>query len=535
MKKALILLVFLHTLLGYSQTEYKFRVWLKDKNGTNYSLNKPNEFLNSRSLERRHNQNRPIDSTDIPVSTQYKSTLSNLGVKIIATSRWMNTVVISTTDSTIISTIRKLIFVKALEWVWQGTIINKSAKLKSDMQIARGLSSSILDEYGYGLTQLSVSNGQKLHQAGFRGEGKMIALIDAGFQNADTISAYKPGTILGTRDFVNPGGNVFSEDKHGQSVLSIMAAIDSFQFIGAAPHATYWLLRSEDAYSEYPVEEDYWASAAEFADSVGVDLINTSLGYNQFDAPQLDHTLAQLDGKTIFVSRVAQIATNKGIFVVVSAGNEGNKAWQKIGAPADAADVLTVGSVNIKLQISAFSSIGFTADNRVKPDVVSIGEGTYLLDSTGKPSTSNGTSFSAPLMTGMIACLWQALPQLSNKQLLDLIRSQSSFFTLPDIHYGYGIPDMWSAYQLVTGVPAILNTQPEVFFNNKKGNSISIRNLPNTDSIYKVNVYSETGRILFSEKIDNSDRILNVKTLKHGFYIVYIEGKTHHYTKKLVK
>ncbi|MDD2798297.1 MAG: S8 family serine peptidase [Bacteroidales bacterium] len=535
MRNTLFALLIIQSLMGSATTEYKFRVWLKDKNTSSFSLNKPDQFLSQRALERRSKQSIAIDSTDLPVCKHYLDILSQNGLQIVTTSRWMNSAVVAVQDSGIMQQIRQLPFVKGSEWIWQGQALYNSSKFRNEMDDVESRAANAFEEYGFGLAQLAISNGQKLHQAGYKGEGKVIAIIDAGFFHADTISKYKNTTILGTKDFVTPGGNVFLGDKHGQSVLSIMAAEDSFHFIGAAPKASYWLLRSEDVVSEFPVEEDYWAAAAEFADSVGVDLINTSLGYTQFDEPVMDHNHNQLDGKTAFISRAAQMATNKGIFVVISAGNDGDKSWGKISFPADAADVLTVGAVNKKLQIASFSSFGYSADDRVKPDVVSVGEGTYLLDQYGHVNTSNGTSFSAPLMTGQVACLWQALPQFTNKQLLELIRTYSSFYTLPDIHYGYGVTDLWAAYQSATHIDIQTNPTPEIFFNNKKGNSITIRNLPTSDSIYSISVYTETGKMIFSEKTDSEDRSFNIKTLRHGFYIVFIEGANQHFTKKLVK
>jgi subtilisin family serine protease len=328
---------------------------------------------------------------------------------------------------------------------------------------------------------------------------------------------------------------VYKEDKHGEQVFSTIGAIDSFRFIGSAPRASFWLLRTEDAPTEYPVEEDYWAAAAEFADSVGVDVINSSLGYAVFDLSELDHTHAQLDGKTIFVTRAAQMAADKGIFVCNSAGNEGDKAWMTINAPADAADLLTVGAINIQHQIAAFSSLGYTADNRVKPDVVAVGQNTVLLNMYGQVSLGSGTSFSSPLMAGMATCLWQALPQLTNKDLLALIREQSNFYSTPDKRYGYGIPDLWNAYLVKTDVPKVATQEPDIFFSNKRLSHITVRNLPQTDSVYTLNIYTQTGKMVYSQTIDSQEQELKVKALKEGFYIVYIEGKNHRFTKKLIK
>jgi len=535
--KVRVLLLFIVCVLSVSaQTEFKFRVWLKDKNGSGYSLERPSEFLSAKALLRRQRQGLIVDSTDLPVSKNYLNSLASPGVKVVSVSKWMNTAVVAMTDSSAISSIRALPFVAKAEWVWQGATGANPSSLRNESFEDQSSSPALFQEYGYGYQQLAVSNGHLLHEAGFRGQGITIAVIDAGFYKADSIAAYRHLQILGARDFVYPRQNVYKADRHGQMVLSVMGAVDSFRFIGSAPGAAYWLLRSEDTGSEYPVEEDYWAAAAEFADSVGVDIINTSLGYSTFEQSVMNHTHQQLDGKTIFVTRAASYATQKGIFVIVSAGNEGNKTWQKINAPGDAADALTVGSISTSLQVSTFSSVGFTADNRVKPDVVAVGEGTYLMDGTGKLNTSNGTSFSAPLMSGMVACLWQALPDLKARDLLGLIRKYSTFYTLPDEHYGYGVPDLMAAYRSISnGAASPRIYKPDVFFKNKKGSGLVVRNIPPSDSLYLLRIYAIDGRMELGEKLEAGENYVDTRHLTKGVHIVFIEGKNYRYSTKIIK
>jgi subtilisin family serine protease len=535
--KIRVLLLFIMCVFSVSaQTEFKFRVWLKDKNGTACSLDRPGEFLSAKALSRRHRQGLMLDSTDLPVSKKYLNGLSALGVKVVSYSKWMNTAVVAMADSNVMRSVRSLPFVVNTEWVWQGTTGANPSSLRNETFEDQSNSPSLFQEYGYGYQQLAVSNGHLLHEAGFRGQGKTIAVIDAGFLKADSIAAYRHLQILGARDFVYPRQNVYKADRHGQMVLSVMGAVDSFRFIGSAPKASYWLLRSEDTSSEYPVEEDYWAAAAEFADSVGVDIINTSLGYSTFEQSVMNHTHQQLDGKTIFVTRAASCATQKGIFVIISAGNEGNKIWQKINAPGDAADVLTVGSISSSLQVSTFSSVGFTEDNRVKPDVVAVGEGTYLMDGTGKLNTSNGTSFSAPLMSGLVACLWQALPDLKARDLLGLIRRFSTFYTLPDVHYGYGVPDMMAAFRSISNNSGFTRIyKPDVFFKNKKGTGLVIKNIPPSDSLYLLRIYAIDGRMELGEKLEAGENFVDTRHLTKGVHIVFIEGKNYRYSTKVIK
>lgn len=537
MKNVLLLFVSLLFLTNLSaQKEYKFRVWIKNKSNTSYSLARPLEFLSQKSIDRRIRQNIAIDSADIPVSANYINQLTALGLKKMVTSKWQNSVVVSTSDSSLIHQIRNKSFVDSVKCVWKMAVATRAAFDKSDVIIDKGSLTPMANAYGYGLPQLSISNGYDLHEMGFRGEGKTIAIIDAGFLNSKNLSIYKNTHILGTKDFVTPGGDVYQGDRHGQMVLSVMAAVDSMRFIGAAPNANYWLFRTEDSNSEYPVEEDYWTAAAEYADSVGVDLINTSLGYSQFDDPSMNYRQSQLDGKTAFVTKAAQIASNKGILVVVSAGNEGNKPWQKINFPADAKDVLAIGAITINLQVSAFSSYGYSADGRVKPDVLSVGEGTFLYDNYGTLSTSSGTSFSAPLMTGMLACLWQALPNQSNKELIDLLRSNSSKALQPDTHAGFGIPNIAQIVQLQNNLPVVKNDQPEIYFKNKSGSRLSITHLPDTDSVYTVYFYNEIGKkVQENQVVSSGESIIDTRFLKRGMHIVFISGNNRSFTKKIIK
>lgn len=534
MKKGVSLLFIFFSLIAFSQTEYKFRVWLKDKNGSLFSIVHPESFLSRKSIERRVRHNIVIDSTDLPVSELYLNQIRETGATVVSRSKWLNSVVVSVSDSSRMQMIRRLPCVASTEWVWVGQTDTQRLSLRNESFEDKQKSSSTMDEYGYGFDQIKISNGHLLHHANFRGEGMTIGVIDAGFLNANLLRSLHNTQVLGSKDFVKPGGSVYEGDRHGEMVLSVMAAVDSFRFIGSAPKASYWLLRSEDSSSEFPVEEDYWVAAAEFADSVGVDLINTSLGYSTFDVASMNHTHEQLNGKTIFITRAAQKAADKGIMVVVSAGNEGNKPWEKINAPADARDVLTVGAINNASQIAAFSSLGYTADNRVKPDVVAVGEGTYLIDQHGSLTTSNGTSFSAPLTSGLTACLWQALPQLSNKELLDLIRRNSSFYKQPDNRYGYGVPDYMSAYMSSTlSLPPVISDNIEVYF--KTGRSLCIKNLPQSDSAYTAHLYTAWGQMALCDKFIGTDKLLNANRLPKGVYIVCVENKNFRFMTKVLK
>lgn len=447
MKKLVLLVFALNICLGTfaqftPEDTLKYRISLKDKAATDYSLQKPEMYLSKKSIERRKRQGLEIDSTDLPVCKKYVDAIRKKGVHVLVTGKWDNFVTVSCNDSMLIAEIAGLPFVRSTERVWRGVAKRASER---DSLINKPLRTDSL--YGPAITQIKMSHADRLHEAGFKGQGMTIAVIDAGFHNVDKIEAMKNINILGTRDFVNPEADIYAESSHGMSVLSCMAMNQPNVMIGTAPEASYWLLRSEDEYSENLVEQDYWAAAIEFADSVGVDLVNTSLGYYSFDDPTKNYRYRDLNGHYALMSREAAKAADKGIVVVCSAGNSGSGSWKKITPPGDAENVITVGAVNKYGVLAPFSSVGNTADGRVKPDVVAVGLGSDVMGTDGNLRHANGTSFSSPIMCGMVACLWQACPEQTAKEIIELVRRSGDRAVFPDNIYGYGIPDLWKAYQ----------------------------------------------------------------------------------------
>ena len=398
MKKLVLLVFALNICLGTfaqftPEDTLKYRISLKDKAATDYSLQKPEMYLSKKSIERRKRQGLEIDSTDLPVCKKYVDAIRKKGVHVLVTGKWDNFVTVSCNDSMLIAEIAGLPFVRSTERVWRGVAKRASER---DSLINKPLRTDSL--YGPAITQIKMSHADRLHEAGFKGQGMTIAVIDAGFHNVDKIEAMKNINILGTRDFVNPEADIYAESSHGMSVLSCMAMNQPNVMIGTAPEASYWLLRSEDEYSENLVEQDYWAAAIEFADSVGVDLVNTSLGYYSFDDPTKNYRYRDLNGHYALMSREAAKAADKGIVVVCSAGNSGSGSWKKITPPGDAENVITVGAVNKYGVLAPFSSVGNTADGRVKPDVVAVGLGSDVMGTDGNLRHANGTSFSSPIM-----------------------------------------------------------------------------------------------------------------------------------------
>jgi len=428
---------------------YIYRISLTDKDGTPYSLDRPTRFLSHRAVERRKRQGLNVDSTDLPVSPHYIQMVSKEGVSIVGKSRWQNTLLVRMKDSTLISSIRQLPCVKDCKLVWLSpdsitpdTRINYHETFEPHDSIANEI-------YGTAADQIYNLKGDQLHKAGFQGKGMMIAVIDGGFKNADAIPELKKIDIRGWRDFVSPDDpQLFADTDHGTKVLSAMGTYRPHIFIGTAPKASYWLLRSEDQQTEQEVEEDYWTMAAEFADSVGCDVINSSLGYNEYDHKWMSYKQWQLDGQTAFITRSASMLASKGIVLCNSAGNSGMGPWKKIGVPADADQILTIGAIsdNETQRIAAFSSIGPTQDGRVKPDVVAIGAPARVISGRGMITSSMGTSFSSPVVCGLVACLWQALPHKTALEIIELVRRTGNNYQHPDNIYGFGVPDFWQAY-----------------------------------------------------------------------------------------
>ena len=440
---------------GTKRVRYKdgpafiYRVSLTDKAGTPYSFDNPTRFLSRRAIERRKRQGLAIDSTDLPVSPRYIHLIQKKGISIVGQSRWQNTVLVRMKDSTLVNGIRQLPCVKACKLVWlspDSITPDKRIDYQSHFEPYDSIPNEI---YGTAADQIYNLKGDQLHRAGFLGKGMMIAVIDGGFKNADRIPELQKIKILGWHDFVSPNDpQLFSETDHGTKVLSIMGAYHPYIFIGTAPKAGYWLLRSEDQLTEQEVEEDYWTMAAEFADSVGCDVINSSLGYNEYDHKWMSYKQWQLDGKTAFVSRSAALLAQKGIILCNSAGNSGMGPWKKIGVPADADHILTVGAISdIDTQrIAAFSSVGPTQDGRVKPDVVALGAPARVISGRGTITSSMGTSFSSPVVCGLVACLWQAMPDKTASEIIEIIRRTGNNYQHPDNIYGYGVPDFWQAF-----------------------------------------------------------------------------------------
>lgn len=427
----------------------RYALHYKFKPQTVFSLDTPEEFLLPRALDRRTREGISADSLDLPVSPKYVEIITAMVEGIHYHSKWQNaSVVVATKEQ--VNQIRDLPFIQRVDLVAKGFYpIGESGKKEvSGSPLNLKFGSRNTNAYDFQNDILGIPD---MHAGGFTGEGVMIAVFDAGFLHADKISGmahlFEGNNIVATKDFVLPGsGEVFRMDGHGTASLSVMASNEPGKLVSGAYDAQYILCITEDVESEYRIEEYNWVRAAEYADSLGADIINSSLGYNLFDDPEMNYSPQDLDGKTAVITQGAAIAAQKGILVVSSAGNEGNGSWRTVTAPADADGILAVGAVNNKLERSSFSSLGPTFDGRVKPDLVAFGSGVTIWRQVERPGASSGTSFSSPQIAALAAGLWQAKPFWTRQQLIENLLESGTMSDEPNMEIGFGIPNFNDAY-----------------------------------------------------------------------------------------
>lgn len=534
----IIAFLLLLPLATFSQKLAENCYWLslKDKAGNQYNLNNPETYLSERSIDRRMRHGIPVTIEDLPVSQIYIDSLENLGLKILGVSKWFNSIVIESTDFMLLDTLDHISFVSEFDpYIPKKKSSDKSSVMRKD-KFTDDYSSNLSLDYGLAYSQTTMLNGQFLHNSGYLGSGKQIAVIDGGFYQANTISAFdsvwENGQILGYRDFSHSKTDFFYTSSHGLSVLSTMAANIPGDMIGTAPSASYYLLKSEIVESESRLEEAYWVMAAEFADSAGVDIITSSLGYSEFDDPDMDYTYSEMDGKTALCTQAAEKAFNKGMVVIVSAGNSGNNSWHYITAPSDGANVLSIGATDTLGRVVPFSSRGPSADLRVKPDIMAVGYKTIVVHPSGNLVEGNGTSFAAPQIAGMMACLWEAVPAKTNAELIAAVRTSASNFLNPNDSLGFGIPDFRIALLLLQRVSGDVPEGELQIMPNPTIGIFDIYSDKLRNSTAKIGIYNLLGEQIFSGEKDFEGGYARIKEMSNqneGFYIIVAEsgGKKH--------
>jgi len=557
MKKTFLLLVSLIYITSLSAQQSDLNTYVlhfTDKGiSKNASIN-PSDYLTDKSVERRLKHKIEFDQTDIPVNAQYIGDVSKTGARVLTRSRWLNNIVIEA-NTDMINKINLLPFISKIQPL--DNSVKKQESTSTSVKpffeaeyIAPWINQTSVqgtaDLYNYGaaFNQINQIKGQYLHNLGYSGQGMTIAVLDAGFNSVDILPCFENlrsnGHIKGTYDFAQPGNDVYATTmaSHGTSVLSCMGANVSGQMVGTAPNADYWLLRTEVGATESIIEEYYWVSAAEFADSVGADLINSSLGYTEFpESPEFNHTYADMDGNTTIVTKGADMAAKNGILVVNSAGNSGGSIWKYIGAPADGDSVFSIGAVNASGIRASFSSVGRTSDGRIKPTVAAQGSGTAVFSPAGL-GIGNGTSFSSPIICGMTACLWQALSNLNNMQIIEIIKASSSQASLPDSLLGWGIPDYeMAASTLTVDNQTSINTLQ--LYPNPVIDKLTLGFPVSIDGEYDIAIVNLQGKVVYSKKnIKGSNRSIQINDIGYlpsGIYFIKISNHTLLFSGKIIK
>ena len=508
-----------------------YRIYLKDKANSPYSIDNPSAYLSQRAIDKRARFNIPITEQDLPVNPQYKQQILGLDAEMhfLAVSKWMNTATLYCPDSTVVPQIEALPFVDSVmavgNYVLHDLPVYQTPENPVPLVHNTLSTSKETIDYGDGLSQIALLNGIPLHEEGFRGEGMLIAVIDGGFFGIETISFYQElensGRFYGhyslMPDFVDTLQSGWSE-VHGTIVTSAMAANTDGEFVGTAPGASYALIHTEWVGSEEIIEEDFWANGAEIADSIGADVVSSSLGYRAFpDFPQNDISYENMDGVHSIASQCATILGQKGVIVCVAAGNDGSNQYYHISRPGDAFDILCVGACSADSLIAEFSSHGPSYDGRVKPDITSQGVATACYYPYDMLSTADGTSLATPVAAGMCACLWQAMPVYTATEMMQIIRESSHLYHNPNTEFGYGIPDFYGAYASHVGIHDYNPLQLSIYPNPVTDQL----NIVNPDgNIQVVTLYNASGQLVLQTTVSSSPILeINVSSLPNGFYI----------------
>ncbi|MBT1700098.1 S8 family peptidase [Fulvivirgaceae bacterium PWU4] len=515
----------------------RYMVFFKDKTGTPFSESEPSAFLSQKAIDRRIRQGIDVLPQDLPVNAAYVTGVKNTGASVFFKTRWMNGVLVQC-DPSLLPAIQALPFVDHVEFVApQPRLVSNGRRA---LTLRKKANAGGIETQ----TQLQMLGIPDMHSQNFRGEGMTIAIFDGGFSGVDVAAPFhdviadKRIDLKLSHNFVYNTKDIFQYDDHGTQVFSIIAASIPDVFTGGAPEASYQLYITEDVRTEYRIEEYNWLFAAERADSAGVDIINSSLGYYDFDQASMNYTTAQMDGKTTVVTRAAQWAADRGIVVVCSAGNEGNiPSWRIISAPADAVDVIAVANVNAQGIVSSSSSIGPSSDGRIKPDLAALGTAVRTISPSGTVTTASGTSLSAPLITSLVAGLWQRFPDFTNKELIDVMKKSATRAANPDFQAGYGIPNYKAVVNYIgrTQHDSVLEVFP-----NPAADTLKIRSLnPEEVSSCVYEVVSAQGQVMMKGTATFTwlapDYPANVSNLSAGIYFLRVWIGEQRYTFKVVK
>ncbi|MEM9023942.1 MAG: S8 family serine peptidase, partial [Bacteroidota bacterium] len=488
-----------------------------------------------------------LATNDLPVNPHYITQVLDQGeVRLLHRSRWFNAITVELQDSTVLAAIEALDCVRSFRKVGRSARpVRDVVKFGDTYEMAgkqQFFESPDSMAYGPSYFQIDMIAVNELHRLGYFGAGLTIAVLDAGFRRIEEMAVFDQvrarGGLLGQRDFVDGTLDSIGNGSHGTWVWSVMAGDLPGSLIGTAPQANYWLLRTEQGRTEFVVEEHNWVAAAEFADSAGVDIINSSLGYTTFQDTTQDHTYADLDGNTTWVTRGADVAASKGILVVNSAGNSGASAWKYLVAPSDGDSVMAVGAVGRDGVPAGFTSHGPSSDGRVKPNVAAMGANTVVARIPEGIFNANGTSFSSPLIAGAAACLWQANPTRTNMEILRAIEASAHRFTNPDTLWGHGIPNFRKAYEALFDFE-VFEPDPITIFPNPSSEAIAVEYYAETSSTVQLEVFDLRGRSIYQQEVSavigKNQWILPATLPGNGTYVLAIEQDGEAYRKPFLR
>lgn len=536
MKQTILFLLFTFG-SAFGQTEDAW-VYFSGKPNAQAFFDNPLSELSQRSLNRRTMQNIPLDSKDAPLHQSYiNQVTAATGITVLAKSKWLNALHIQGTQANI-AALTNLGFVNRIQYANHalnpgGRSVTNQGKIA---KVNKWLDTQENFAYGNSANQVQMLNCHILHQQNYTGEGKIVAIMDAGFPGVNIGLPFKRlrdnGLILGGYDFVNNSTNFYTGNSHGTQVLSTMGGYAT-NLVGTAPDAHYYLFITENTASESPLEETNWIEAAEEADRLGVDVINTSLGYFDYDNTSYSYTYAHMNGTVSVMARAVDIAFSRGMICVTSAGNSGNSAEPHIATPADAALNLTVGSVTAAEVKSGFSSIGPSIDGRIKPDVMAMGTASVVSNTAGTITTNNGTSFSSPILAGAITSFWSAFPNKTNAQIIQLVKSSADRYAAPNNNYGYGIPDFQVAMNAVLSSEEFEFGKINLYPNPV--NDVLTLDMPEQLINSKISIYNAFGQIIKEEEIKYSNQKIAMHNLNSGIYFYTVSNSQTSVSGKLIK
>ena len=550
MKNLFIYIILLHSISTFSQIEDAYVFFSSKPNSAAFFAN-PSAELSARSLARRTAQNIVLDITDAPMSTTFIAQVAaSNGITLLAKSKWFNCVYVRglKTDIAALTILTCVQNIKYLDPAILNRPAHKRVKYEKEIyqnQVVASQQRNAVFNYGQSFNQINMLKADFLHQQNFTGSGKVIAVLDSGFPGVNTAQPFQRlitnNQILGGYDFVNDDNDYFSGDFHGTLVLSCMGGYTPGSLVGTAPDAKYYLYQTEDnesasPYRENPVEEANWVEAAEEADRVGADVITSSLGYFGYENDNYSHVYDDMTGNKNFASKGLNVAFSKGIICVVSAGNAGNSIEPHVGVPAEATNALAIGAVNSTRIRVGFSSIGPSFDGRYKPDLMAQGLNSVVSFEDGTIGTANGTSFSGPIFAGAITSFWQAVPSLTNQQVIDLVRQSADKFANPDNNYGYGIPNFQLALSAaLTNDNFYINKNKNfIFAPNPTSDNLNIH-FPTDLNIANISFSNVLGQVIYEAEISTSNATINMSNFNSGVYFYKIDGNNFTQSGKIIK